>query len=327
MKRTIVTLVLALGIAALLFFVLRLEKQRASDSNCRLVYWNIQNGMWDGQNDNYDRFVAWVREKHPDICVWAEAQSIYYTDTENCMREEEQYLVKHWADLAARYGHQYVYIGGYRDDYPQAITSTHPIENVERIIGNESDSIVRHGCGWAQVKFHGKKLNIVTLHLAPHQWAPGLPSDEARKASAERREGDKYRRMEIQYICEHTVGTRPEAGREYWMMMGDFNSRSRADNAFYGYADDDTKLYVHDYIATQTPYLDALIEKHPGELHVTTHYPARIDYVYMTKPLLDCAVDCRVCRDFYTEPVRDPQQLSNFWRPSDHRPIIVDFKL
>lgn len=53
----------------------------------RLLYWNIQNGMWDGQNDNYDRFVNFVKEKDPDICVWAEAQSIFYTDTDECMKE------------------------------------------------------------------------------------------------------------------------------------------------------------------------------------------------------------------------------------------------
>ena len=27
----------------------------------RLLHWNIQNGMWDGQNDNYDRFVEFVK--------------------------------------------------------------------------------------------------------------------------------------------------------------------------------------------------------------------------------------------------------------------------
>ena len=35
----------------------------------RLLYWNIQNGMWDGQNDNYDRFVEYVKSQDPDICV------------------------------------------------------------------------------------------------------------------------------------------------------------------------------------------------------------------------------------------------------------------
>ena len=46
-----------------------------------LLYWNIQNGMWDGQGDNYDRFVAWVKAQDPDICVWCEAASLYYTGT------------------------------------------------------------------------------------------------------------------------------------------------------------------------------------------------------------------------------------------------------
>ena len=34
-----------------------------------------------------------------------------------------------------------------------------------------------------------------------------------------------------------------------------------------------------------------------------------------------------VVTDAYTEPVRDPAKLSNFWHPSDHRPILVDFEL
>ena len=41
--------------------------------NMRLLYWNIQNGMWDGQNDNYDRFVEFVKAQDPDICVWRRA--------------------------------------------------------------------------------------------------------------------------------------------------------------------------------------------------------------------------------------------------------------
>ena len=37
----------------------------------RLLYWNIQDGMWDGQTDNFNRFVAWVQKQAPDICVFA----------------------------------------------------------------------------------------------------------------------------------------------------------------------------------------------------------------------------------------------------------------
>ena len=29
----------------------------------RLLYWNIQNGMWCGQDDNYASYVKWVKEQ------------------------------------------------------------------------------------------------------------------------------------------------------------------------------------------------------------------------------------------------------------------------
>ena len=46
-------------------------------ANFRLLYWNIQNGMWDGQPDNYYRFVGWVKAQRPDVCVWCEASTIF----------------------------------------------------------------------------------------------------------------------------------------------------------------------------------------------------------------------------------------------------------
>ena len=96
--------------------------------NLRLLYWNIQNGMWDGQPDNYDRFVDFVKSRKPDICVWCEAQSIYIDGTSKKCDTADRYLVKNWDKLAARYGHKYVYVGGHRDNYPQAITARFPIE-------------------------------------------------------------------------------------------------------------------------------------------------------------------------------------------------------
>ena len=91
--------------------------------NMRLLYWNIQNGMWSDQGSDYDNFVAWVREYDPDICVWCEAQSIYKSGTADKMAPEERYLTENWGELAARYGHRYWYVGGHRDDYPQVVTS------------------------------------------------------------------------------------------------------------------------------------------------------------------------------------------------------------
>ena len=46
--------------------------RRPSGSDLRLLYWNIQNGMWSDQANNYNNFVAWVKKYDPDICVWCD---------------------------------------------------------------------------------------------------------------------------------------------------------------------------------------------------------------------------------------------------------------
>ena len=297
---------------------------KPQEQTLRLMNWNIQNGMWDGQNDNYDRFVEFVKKYDPDVCVWCEAQTIYNTDTDQAMAKEDRYLVSHWGELAARYGHKYWCVGGHRDNYPQVITSKYPINVVAKIVGNEN-TIVSHGAGWATIEVNGKTVNIVSLHTWPQAYAYKA---EDREASIAEQGGDKYRAMEMQYICEHTIGQFPDAADQLWMMMGDFNSRSRVDNDKYGYAEDDAKFLVHDYIKANTPYIDVIKEKYPDQFKPTTgSKTSRIDYVYCTKPLYDRITFADVIWDEYTTPVRDPQKLSNFWRPSDHLPILVDFDM
>ncbi len=290
----------------------------------RLLHWNIQNGMWDGQNDNYDRFVEFVKANDPDICVWCEAQSIWQTDSDKALAKEDRYLIDNWGEIAARYGHKYWGVGGHRDNYPQVITSKYPITYIDKIVGDEN-TIVSHGAGWATIEVNGKTINIVTLHTWPHAYAYRAEDKEASKAE---NGGDKYRAKEVQYICEHTIGTVPGAEKQLWMMMGDFNSRSRVDNDQYGYGDDDPKLLVHDYIKANTPYIDVIKAKYPDQFKPTTgRKNSRIDYVYCTKPLYDRITFADVIWDEYTTPVRDPQNLSNFRRPSDHLPILVDFNM
>ena len=145
MKHSLATL-----IAATAIFIL--SACTSNPKPLKVLYWNIQNGMWDGQTDNYERFTDWVQRQNPDICVWCESVTLYYTNTAESMPQEERYLPDGWMELAARYGHKYVYMGGQRDDYPQVITSKYPIENVKRIVGNGQDSVVTHGAGWARIK-------------------------------------------------------------------------------------------------------------------------------------------------------------------------------
>ena len=292
----------------------------------RILYWNIQNGMWDGQTDNYDRFVSWVNGQNPDICVWCESVSLYRSNSLEPLEKSERYLLDGWGELAERYGHKYLFVGGHRDDFPQVITSKYSIVPVSRIIGNEKDSIVTHGAGWAQVEVAGKTLNLVTLHTWPQKWGFNIPS-EKREGSKAANEGDKYRLMEMTYICENTILTDSLAKNGYWIMMGDFNARSRVDNHIYNYTEDDTRFLVHDYILSNTPYVDVIHEKYPDQFFTTTGGKSRIDFIYCTRPVYDMITDARVVSDEYTTPVRNPQKLSNFWHPSDHRPIIMDLEI
>lgn len=289
----------------------------------RLLYWNIQNGMWDGQNDNYDRFVEFVKGIDPDICVWCEGQSIYYTNSDSAMLPSERYLTDGWKELALRYGHKYWGVGGYRDDYPQVVTSKYPIEYVDKLIGVEPDSVVSHGCGWARLELAGHAVNIVTLHTWPQAWKFRAEDKDSSKAL---REGDWYRKMELEFICNHTIKSVPDAENQYWMMMGDFNSRSRVDNAVYQYPEDDSRFLVHDYIRDNTPYIDVVNRFYNGEFVRTMPGDSRIDFIYATKPMFESMTRAEVISNDYTTPVRDPQELSNFWRPSDHRPIVVEFE-
>lgn len=320
-----------------------------SEKPLRVLYWNIQNGMWDGQTDNYRRFTEWVAAQNPDICVWAESVSLYYSNTADPLPKEERFLPDGWEGLAARYGHKYIYMGGHRDDYPQVITSKYPIENVKRIVGNGKDSVVTHGAGWARINFNGKELNLVTLHTWPQRWAYGIPQEQ-RDSSKAVNGGDRYRRMEMEYICRETIIQKgngaggnisgetvenvqdgnlhvPNGTGEYWMMMGDFNAKSRVDNHFYNWPEDTTAFLVHDYIHQNTPYIDIIKEKYPNQFFTTTGGKTRIDFFYCTAPLYNKITEASVISDDYTTPVRNAEKISNFWHPSDHRPILVEFVL
>ena len=70
-------------------FLLFPSCSQASGKELKVLYWNIQNGMWSDQADNYDNFVAYVSSLDPDICVWCEAESRYRTDTSIKMQMPE----------------------------------------------------------------------------------------------------------------------------------------------------------------------------------------------------------------------------------------------
>jgi len=63
MKTTIKAAVAA-GLFILTLFPGCAQRQ-TNKANLRLLYWNIQNGMWSGQGDNYTRFVKLGERPEP----------------------------------------------------------------------------------------------------------------------------------------------------------------------------------------------------------------------------------------------------------------------
>lgn len=296
----------------------------ASGRDLKVLYWNIQNGMWADQENNYDNFVEYVKSQDPDICVWCEAESRYRTGTNVKMTEyDEFYLPWNWDFLARRYGHQYVLVCGKRDTFPQVITSKYPVRIVKRVNGNGDDIIVVHGAGWAQVEVCGKEINIVTLHTWPQRYAYKA---ENQAESGKKQEGDVFRAKEMKYICDQTIGTVPDAASQYWMMLGDFNAVSRADNIIYGFDEDNKAFLVHDYVSGNTPYIDIVDRLHPGDFQKSTFSGRRIDFIYMTEPLFRKVRSAEIIHDGYPTACRDPRGVTKFCYPSDHYPIIVNIK-
>ena len=298
----------------------------AQEQQVRLLYWNVQNGMWDGQGDDYRRFTDWVAQQAPDICVWCEAMKLYKTGTNKRSKEGKKKCIARWQRLAQRYGHQYVYLSACHDNYPQLITSRYPLTEQRLITGN-NDTIVSHGAGWFTAQIGTQTINIVTLHAWPKMWAPGISKSERQK-SADDHQGDKHRQKEVEYICKHTILTHPQAEDEYWMMMGDFNALSSLDKDTYNKDSLDVAFLSHNYILGNTPYRDVIKHSYPDEFVPSAGYDKRrIDYVYLTPRLQSKVKKAFMAWDEFSAPRRDILQQSNFYHPSDHLPIIVDFEL
>ena len=309
----------------ILISLFTLNVSSAAGKDLKVLYWNVQNGMWSGQDDDYNAFVNWVKAQKPDVCIWAEAETIYYTGSSKRLPREERYFI--WDKVAPRYGHKYVYVAGHRDGYPQVITSKYPIENVEKIVGDE-ETVVCHGAGWARVRVAGKVLNLVSLHTWPQQnhFNCKGAAPEIIKASAEKGEGDMYRAQELKWICEHTILTDKDAAENLWLMAGDFNAISPKDNWVYRLPENSTKFLTHKYILENTPYVDVIWERNPRNFYTTTFEKKRIDFVYCSPALYDCMLDAQIVEDYYTRPVRD-ERVRSFLNPSDHLPIIVTLKI
>ena len=307
---------------------------KSEKETLRVLYWNIQNGMWAGQPDHYQAFVDWINSQNPDICIFDEGAQIYYDGTHKHMPNDERYLPAHWDELCARWGHQHHVVTPRRpststpgglSNYPQVITSRFPIDSVAIIRGHKPDTVIVNYSGWYQLHVEGvkKPLNIVTLHLKHGKYGYAVPL-EMRDSSAAKHEGELHRIKELTCILDHTVRKSKHPDNELWIMAGDYNSYNRKDNYVYGWNPESLGFQTQDYMMSYSPFIDLFNAKYPDDFQPTCG-DVRIDYMYVSKPMLDACIDISQKPDSYIERVHSG--VDKFYIPSDHYPIIADFSI
>lgn len=130
----------------------------------------------------------------------------------------------------------------------------------------------------------------------------------------------------------HTIRTHENGEKELWIMAGDFNCRSRKDNFRYKYSSNWPYFIVSDYMnSPDTPYYDLVSEMYPETFCPSHVNGMRIDYIYVTKPVLKSCRNVITKTDDYTKPKKayypDGSKFSNFYTPSDHFPTIIDLNI
>jgi len=269
----------------------------------RLISYNILEGMKLDKDNNFDKFVNWMKSYSPDIVALEEAYTIAQKKS-------------NVADWAKRWGHEYSVTYKKSDDnYPVSITSKYPITVKSEIVDG-----VSHGALYVQIE----GVNIVVLHLWPMSYARtagGWDKDTSHDYDKDGDvDGDDYRISEINIFLDETIRTNPK--EKNWLMMGDFNSSSPKDkdilvNAIRSYQ-------VHQDILNAS-YGDLVRQMHNEFLRsCPTVYGgwkgysgpgSRIDFIYGSRSIANDVVDAGIIYDEFTD---------NY---SDHYPVFTDFRV
>ncbi len=308
----------------------------------RIMDYNIQNGMWADQHNNYDNFVKWMNEQDIDIAVFCEASTIYIDHTGDKQVNEKRYLpykgqsyergkTEHleptgWIELAARFGHKYVAVGAHQDNYPVVITSKYPIKFTQRL-GGEG---ISHGGIHSQVEVDGKVVNLVGFHTWPQAFEMGYKrgTPEANE-SIRNNGGHKTRKDEFQAFMERSILNPQFADEKYWIITGDMNCLTPLDDRHYNFGYENPRYWGQKYMLENVPQVIDLIKLYgcPDQRDVvvsSTQGGGRIDLMYGSEPMVNAMIKAKSPRIGFTTGKRT--KISNFYsQSSDHLPVIVDF--
>ena len=283
-----------------------------SGKDLRVLYWNIQNGMFADQANGYENFAQWVKSYNPDICVWTEGMTTNDTGASAFTLGSDVAAGSGWATLAGRYGHKYLAIAHRnKDDYPQVVTSRYPIETLVAIGRIILADDIYHAAALHQIDMEGTKVNLITLHLKPD-----LNGEN----------NSEYRQYELEYIFNKTI-LKSQYASENYIVAGDFNSRTPLDAAYYTSATQ-AEYDVHNYLYSKTNLVDVIADRYPNRFMATT-LGSRIDFVYLSPALNSKVTDAAIVCDAWVKanlPTVEIGELS-YRDPSDHRPILVNIRM
>ena len=289
---------------------LQVESESATvGCSFKLLSWNIQDGMWCDQFNNYDNFVAYINEINPDVFCIQEAASHWDIDGKTLShygrylpypdqkeKESKWDNPSGWVALAKRWGHEYVVMGPYKDNYPVVITSKYPLELVQRLRGNDQVK-VSHGAVHAKVHFSDEYVvNLVNLHLQPSN------VDNA----------NNIRLNEVNFYMSETINSEAHYTEQNWLMMGDFNDGSGDDV---------------DQLVRKNSYYDLWAE-------MNSYTKSYIDYIFGTEAMRKSLKSIDFLYGFahmekimYSVNGVAINGGNGVWRYSDHYPVLAEFTI
>ena len=208
--------------------------------------------------------------------------------------------------FAARYGHNYA-VQSKTEGYPVALTSKYPIVNVQKVVDN-----MHHVYLVADIN----NINVIVIHFSPFSY--------------------QKRQLEVKEILAR-ADLFPK--NEMTVIMGDFNSLSERDAAYYVEEDlnaqkerEEKESHIRnlnngqfDYSVTnameKAGFQDILLKFHkdfqptiPTDKY-KRRFSKRIDFVYVNPKLGKNAISAEIIRDNVTDNI------------SDHYPVFVTFNL
>ncbi|MBP5382074.1 MAG: endonuclease/exonuclease/phosphatase family protein [Bacteroidales bacterium] len=270
-----------------------------------IIEYNVERGMQADKANNFDNFVAWVKAHDPDVLLLCECNDL-----------NDETLGR----LAVRWGHPYAKLT-FDDGWNPAITSKYPMDRVVKFTKGTA-----HGAVAAKIL----GINFICYHAVAgwfdtNDWYNGEARDYDGYGSTP--DTFDYRIAELHNIFDNTIFKYPEEKR--WLISGDFNAVSRTEARWWNNGE---RYWVeHDYILGLGFWTDIMRVQHPDD-HMFTYSRyhdwddakmdaceaqpqqmayERLDYFYISEPLVPLAAESSVLSDDFTRA------------SSDHRPIML----